>query len=266
VEQLQTLGAQIDVPVFTGSEAPPTLAANAVRHAASIGQTLVILDTAGRLQIDDEMMAEVAAIKQRTQPAEVLLVADAMVGQEAVRIADGFHKQVGLTGLILTKMDGDARGGAAISMRSVTGVPIKLLGVGEKLEDLEVFSPERLSGRILGMGDVVGLIEKAEAAYDEEQAQQKQSREHAGKEDLADRSLSEQPPNDHEHARRNQHAQTARPGDRAERKTVVIAEALHLGVSDTGERCSGRDAHASDEGEDGIAEQCRNGQAARKPP
>ncbi|MFQ5625749.1 MAG: signal recognition particle protein, partial [Methyloligellaceae bacterium] len=172
IDQLQTLGAQIDVPVFTGAEAPPELAANAVKHAASVGHTLVILDTAGRLQIDDDMMAEVAAIRERTGPDEVLLVADAMVGQESVRIAEGFHSRIGLTGLVLTKVDGDARGGAAISMRAVTGVPIKYLGTGEKIGDLERFSPERLSSRILGMGDVLGLIEKAEAAYEETEARE----------------------------------------------------------------------------------------------
>lgn len=172
IDQLQTLGAQIDVPVFTGAEAPPELAANAVKHAASMGHTLVILDTAGRLQIDDDMMAEVAAIRERTGPDEVLLVADAMVGQESVRIAEGFHSRIGLTGLVLTKVDGDARGGAAISMRAVTGVPIKYLGTGEKIGDLERFSPERLSSRILGMGDVLGLIEKAEAAYEETEARE----------------------------------------------------------------------------------------------
>lgn len=172
VEQLQTLGAQADAPVFAGQAEPPDLCAQAVAAARERGCTVVVLDTAGRLQIDEAMMAEVAAVRQRTQPTEVLLVADAMTGQEAVRIAEGFHKQIRLTGLILTKADGDARGGAAISMRAVTGVPIKFLGVGEKLDALEPFSPERLAGRILGMGDVLGLIERAEAAFDLEQAQQ----------------------------------------------------------------------------------------------
>jgi signal recognition particle subunit SRP54 len=129
------------------------------------------MDTAGRLQLDEPLMAELQAIKRRTAPAEVLLVADAMTGQEAVRIAQGFHQQVGLTGLALTKADGDARGGAAISMRSVTGVPIKFLGVSEKLDGLEVFSPDRLASRILGMGDILSLIERAEATLDVQQAQ-----------------------------------------------------------------------------------------------
>jgi signal recognition particle subunit SRP54 len=129
----------------------------------------VILDTAGRLQIDQDMMAELAAIRDRIAPKEILLVADAMTGQEAVNIAQGFNEQVGLTGLILAKVDGDARGGAAISMREVTGVPIKFLGTGEKLDGLEMFHPDRLADRILGMGDVLTLIERAEALEIEEE-------------------------------------------------------------------------------------------------
>jgi signal recognition particle subunit SRP54 len=129
------------------------------------------LDTSGRLQIDEALMAELSQIKARTDPQEILLVADAMTGQEAVRVAEGFHQQVELTGLILTKIDGDARGGAAISIRSVTGVPIKYLGTGEKVSDLEVFHPDRLASRILGMGDVLSLIERAEEVIDEEVAE-----------------------------------------------------------------------------------------------
>jgi signal recognition particle subunit SRP54 len=185
-EQLKILGAQIDVPVFSGPESPPDLCAKAVQHAADIGHTVVILDTAGRLQIDPAMMAEVAAIKERTTPDEVLLVADAMTGQEAVRIADGFNKQAGLTGLILTKVDGDARGGAAISMRSVTGVPIKFLGTSEKIDGIEAFAPDRLSGRILGMGDILGLIEKAEATFDLQETQKAQERLTSGEFTLED--------------------------------------------------------------------------------
>ncbi|MEK7278370.1 MAG: signal recognition particle protein [Chloroflexota bacterium] len=186
VEQLKTLGAQIDVPVFTGPDSPPDLCVKAVKHAADIGYSVVILDTAGRLQIDEAMMGEVAAIKTRTAPDEILLVADAMTGQEAVRIAEGFNKQVGLTGLILTKVDGDARGGAAISMRSVTGVPIKFLGTSEKIDGIEIFAPDRLSGRILGMGDMLGLIEKAEAAFDVKEAQKAQERLQSGEFTLED--------------------------------------------------------------------------------
>jgi signal recognition particle subunit SRP54 len=171
VQQLQTLGAAIDVPVFTANAAPPEVSALAVAAGEKQGKTVVILDTAGRLQIDDTLMDELTAIRDRTHPVEVLLVADSMTGQEAVRIAEGFHKKVGLTGLILTKVDGDARGGAAISMRSVTGVPIKFLGMGEKTDALENFDPGRLASRILGMGDILGLIEKAEANLDREDAQ-----------------------------------------------------------------------------------------------
>jgi signal recognition particle subunit SRP54 len=130
----------------------------------------VIIDTAGRLQINQELMDELREIKQRTDPAEILLVADSMTGQEAVNIAQGFNESVGLTGLILTKIDGDARGGAAISMRAVTDVPIKFLGTGEKIDGFEVFHPDRLADRILGMGDVMSLIERAEEAFDEQEA------------------------------------------------------------------------------------------------
>jgi signal recognition particle subunit SRP54 len=171
VQQLQTLGAQVDVPVFAAQGKPPDVCAQAVTLAEKQGKTVVILDTAGRLQIDDALMDELIAIRDRTHPVETLLVADAMTGQEAVRIAEGFHKKIGLTGLILTKVDGDARGGAAISMRSVTGVPIKFLGVGEKTDALEIFEPSRLASRILGMGDILGLIEKAETTLDRENAQ-----------------------------------------------------------------------------------------------
>jgi signal recognition particle subunit SRP54 len=171
VEQLVTLGRQLGIEVYSegATSRPPDIAYNGVQAAIRANASVVIIDTAGRLQIDDEMMAEVAAIQQRVRPKEVLLVADSMTGQEAVNIAQGFHKQLALTGLILTKIDGDARGGAAISMREVTGVPIKFLGTSEKLDGLEVFHPDRLAGRILGMGDVLSLIEKAEALEIEEE-------------------------------------------------------------------------------------------------
>jgi signal recognition particle subunit SRP54 len=171
VQQLQTLGAAVDVPVFTGQTNPPDVAAQAVKSGEKQGMTVVIIDTAGRRQIDDALMDELVSIRDRTHPVETLLVADAMTGQEAVRIAEGFHKKIGLTGLVLTKIEGDARGGAAISMRSVTGVPIKFLGTGEKTDALEVFDPGRVASRILGMGDILGLIEKAEANLDRENAQ-----------------------------------------------------------------------------------------------
>ncbi len=172
VTQLEVLGKQLDIPVYQESTTvpPPKVCANAVRRAEETARSTVILDTGGRLHIDEELMQELAEIKKKVSPQEVLLVADAMTGQDAVRTAGDFNQRVGLTGLILTKADGDARGGAAISIRSVTGVPIKFLGVGEKTDALEPFYPDRLASRILGMGDVLSLIEKAEATLDEEQA------------------------------------------------------------------------------------------------
>lgn len=172
VDQLVTLGKQVNVPVYQeGTNArPPDIAARAIEEAKSSNASVVLIDTAGRLQIDDNLMSELEEIKRRTKPAEILLVADAMTGQEAVNIAQGFNERVGITGLILTKVDGDARGGAAISMRAVTNVPIKFLATGEKLDGFEVFHPDRLVDRILGMGDVMSLIEKAEATFDEDEA------------------------------------------------------------------------------------------------
>jgi signal recognition particle subunit SRP54 len=171
VRQLETLGERLNVPVhFEEGIQPPELAARAYDKAQKGGFSIILLDTAGRSQLDDTLMGELQAIKRRVDPVETLLVVDAMIGQEAVNIAKGFRDVVTLTGLILTKMDGDARGGAAISIRSVTGVPIKFLGTGEALEAIEAYDPGRLSSRILGMGDMIGLIEKAEAAFDEDQA------------------------------------------------------------------------------------------------
>lgn len=172
VQQLQTLGERLGIEVFTQANvAPPELAKRAHDKAQKGGFGVVILDTAGRSQLDDTLMIELQAITAKVELTEVLLVVDAMIGQEAVNIAQGFRAAVPLSGLILTKMDGDARGGAAISIRSVTGVPIKFLGVGEGLDALEVYDPSRLSSRILGMGDVIGLIEKAEAAFDADTAE-----------------------------------------------------------------------------------------------
>ncbi len=173
ITQLEVLGRQLELPVYSESQrvSPPKICANGVRDARRRGYDVVILDTAGRLQIDQDMMGELEAIRKAVKPVETLLVADAMTGQEAVNVALGFDKRIGLTGLILTKVDGDARGGAAISMRSVANVPIKFLGTGEKTDALEVFHPDRLASRILGMGDVLTLIERAEAAFDEDQAE-----------------------------------------------------------------------------------------------
>lgn len=172
INQLMTLGKQLDLPVYQeGSDAnPPDLAARAVDYARANGHTVVLIDTAGRLNIDEMMMDEIRAIRQRVNPIEILLVADAMTGQEAVRVATDFNNAVTLTGLIMTKVDGDARGGAAISMRSVTGVPIKFLGVGEKLDALQEFHPDRMANRILGMGDVLTLVERAQQELDQEEA------------------------------------------------------------------------------------------------
>lgn len=178
IQQLITLGKQIDIPVYSepAGAKPPDITANAIRKAREGANTVVILDTAGRLHVDDEMMAEVQQVKARTNPVETLLVADAMTGQDAVKVAEAFNQQLSLTGLILTKVDGDARGGAALSIRAVTGVPIKYLGVGEKLDAIEPFHPDRLAQRILGMGDVLTLIEKAQENFDQTQAEQLQKK------------------------------------------------------------------------------------------
>ena len=178
VAQLQQLGRQLDIPVYSepAGNKPVDITQRALKWAREQAVTVLILDTAGRLHIDDDLMREVATIRERTQPNEVLLVVDAMTGQDAVRVADEFNKQVGLTGLILTKMDGDARGGAALSVREVTGVPIKFLGTGEKTDALEPFYPDRLATRILGMGDVMTLIEKAREQFDEQDAAKMQKK------------------------------------------------------------------------------------------
>jgi len=173
ITQLEVLGRQLELPVHSEGQhvPPPRICADGVGEARRRGYDVVVLDTAGRLQIDEGMMSELEAIKQAVKPVETLLVADAMTGQEAVNVAAGFYERVGLTGLVLSKVDGDARGGAAISMRAVTGVPIKFLGTGEKTDALEVFHPDRLASRILGMGDVLTLIERAEAVFDQDQAE-----------------------------------------------------------------------------------------------
>src|SRR3989475_6784740 len=188
VHQLQTLGKQLTIPVYAepaGSN-PVDISVHSLEYAREQALNVVILDTAGRLNIDERMMQEVTTIRNRLHPGEVLLVADAMTGQEAVRVADDFNKAVSLTGMILTKMDGDARGGAALSIRSITGVPIKFMAVGEKTDALEVFYPERLASRILGMGDVLSLIERAQETIDQEEALKAQAKMQQGKFDLED--------------------------------------------------------------------------------
>jgi signal recognition particle subunit SRP54 len=171
VEQLQTLGRQGGIPVYAadGARDPVAVAGAALRRGREEGRGMLVVDTAGRLQIDEPMMEELRRLKQVLGPTEILLVADAMTGQEAVRIAEGFDEVLDLTGVILTKMDGDARGGAALSIHGVTGKPIKFVGVGEGADDLDTADPERLAGRILQMGDVVGLVERAQRTMDEEQ-------------------------------------------------------------------------------------------------
>lgn len=187
VKQLETLGEKLNIPVyFEAGVKPPDLAAHALDKAQRGGNSVLILDTAGRSQLDNELMEELTAIDKKIHPVETLLVVDSMIGQEAVNIAKGFREAIPLTGLILTKMDGDARGGAAISIRSVTGVPIKFLGTGEAMDALEVYDPGRLASRILGMGDMLGLIEKAEAAFDQQQAQKDAERLLAGEFSLED--------------------------------------------------------------------------------
>jgi signal recognition particle subunit SRP54 len=172
IDQLETLGGRIDVPVFTDRKAKPArLVKSALKEASKTGRDVVIVDTAGRLQINDQLMRELDDMRKAADPDEVLLVVDAMTGQDAVNVASGFQEQVGLTGVVLTKLDGDARGGAAISVREVTGAPVKFAGVGEGLDELEVFHPDRMASRILGMGDVMTLIEKAEANFDEGEAE-----------------------------------------------------------------------------------------------
>lgn len=180
VDQLVTLAKQIGVDYYEEgvSAKPEDIAKRGFEAAKKANADVVIIDTAGRLQIDDTLMTELEEIKRRTNPFEVLLVADAMTGQEAVNIATGFNERVGITGLVLTKVDGDARGGAALSMRHVTGVPVKFMGTGEKISDdtLERFHPDRIAQRILGMGDVMSLIEKAESLYEEEEAMRLQEK------------------------------------------------------------------------------------------
>jgi len=176
VKQLQVLGEQIQVPVFSREGDPVAIAVGAVEEAGKKGYDPVIIDTAGRLHINEELMAELERIKAAVKPHEILLVVDAMTGQDAVRVAETFHQRLGLDGVVLTKLDGDTRGGAALSIRAVTGCPIKFAGVGEKLEMLEPFHPDRMADRILGMGDILTLIEKAQNTLDAQQAVEMQKR------------------------------------------------------------------------------------------
>ena len=188
VNQLQSLGKQVNISVYDEGvqKNPVDIANNGVRYAIERGYNPVIIDTAGRLQIDEPMMQELVNVKGKVNPTEILLVADAMTGQEAVSVAQSFHDRLGVTGLILTKMDGDARGGAALSIRSVTGVPIKFIGTGEKVDALEPFFPDRLAQRILGMGDIQSLVDRAREQTTEEDAVKLQDKMLKGKFDLDD--------------------------------------------------------------------------------
>jgi signal recognition particle subunit SRP54 len=188
IKQLQVVGEQVKVPVFTlGDQVDPAeIARRAVASAAGSGQDVVILDTAGRLQIDQALMDELRRVKAAVNPQETLLVVDAMTGQEAVNVAHGFNDALTVDGFILTKLDGDARGGAALSIKSVAGKPIKFVGVGEKMDALEIFYPDRMASRILGMGDVLTLIEKAEAALDQKKAMELEKKLRQNKFDFED--------------------------------------------------------------------------------
>jgi signal recognition particle subunit SRP54 len=179
VDQLEQLGRQLQVPVFTGSD-PVKAVTEGIQRAKDKGADVVILDTAGRLHVDEELMDELARVRDAAKPTNVLLVLDAMTGQEAVSVAEAFQQRVAFDGVVLTKLDGDARGGAALSVKAVTGKPIKLASVGEKLDQLEYFHPDRMASRILGMGDVLTLIEKAEEAATEEDQAQLEARMRAG--------------------------------------------------------------------------------------
>ena len=187
IKQLQVVGEQIGVPVFEmGTENPVNIAREAIKLAKDHGYDYVFLDTAGRLHIDEQLMQELKDIKAEVKPHEILLVIDSMLGQDAVTVASSFNEALGIDGLVLTKLDGDTRGGAALSARAVTGKPIKFIGIGEKLGDLDAFHPDRMASRILGMGDVLSLIEKAETALDERKAEQLERKLRENKIDLND--------------------------------------------------------------------------------
>ncbi len=187
IDQLKQLGKQLNIEVYSEGKADPVdISKNAVCYAKENGYDYVLIDTAGRLQIDEALMAELENIKEAVHPEEILLVIDAMMGQDAINVISGFHDQLPLTGVILTKLDGDTRGGVALSVRHLTNVPIKFIGVSEKLDGIDKFDPERMAGRILGMGDIVSLVEQAQAAIDEKEAEKTAKRMQSGKFDLED--------------------------------------------------------------------------------
>lgn len=187
IKQLQVVGDSLSIPVFTMGEINPVeITKAAITHANRYGNDVVILDTAGRLHIDETLMNELVEIKKAARPTEILLVVDAMTGQDAVNVAESFNAQLGIDGLIMTKLDGDTRGGAALSVKAVTGKPIKFAGIGEKLNELEEFHPDRMASRILGMGDVLTLIEKAQSTFDEESARKLEKKMKKGNFDFED--------------------------------------------------------------------------------
>ena len=187
IDQLKVLGKQLDIPVFEqGAGDPVAIAKAAYEHAKKYGNNLLLIDTAGRLHIDEELMEELARIKAEGKPHEIMLIVDGMTGQDAVNAASAFDEKLGIDSILMTKLDGDARGGAALSVKAVTGKPIKYIGVGEKLTDIEPFHPDRMAGRILGMGDVMTLVEKAQQAFDEKQAAELEKKMRAGKMGLDD--------------------------------------------------------------------------------
>ena len=187
IKQLQVVGDSLGIPVFTMGEINPVeITKAAINHANRYGNDVVILDTAGRLHIDETLMNELVEIKKAARPTEILLVVDAMTGQDAVNVAESFNAQLGIDGLIMTKLDGDTRGGAALSVKAVTGKPIKFAGIGEKLSELEEFHPDRMASRILGMGDVLTLIEKAQSTFDEESARKLEKKMKKGNFDFED--------------------------------------------------------------------------------
>ena len=191
IEQLAALGRQIDIPVYQEDPAAPgtnapDVARNAIDRARDLGATWVIVDTGGRLQMDDELMRELEEVREAASPVESLLVVDAMTGQDAVRVAEEFHRRIGLTGLVLSKLDGDARGGAVLSIAHVTGVPVKFVGTGERLDGLEAFHPERMASRIMGMGDVATLVERAQQEMDQDRAKELERKIRQSKFDLED--------------------------------------------------------------------------------
>ena len=231
IEQLKVIGTQVGVPVFSQTDSNAVaVCQQALVEANRAGCDTLILDTAGRLHVDDDLMAELAQIEKKVKPHQVFFVCDAMTGQDAVASADAFNKALELDGVILTKLDGDARGGAALSVRKVTGVPIKFVGKGEKLDKLEPFDPERLVGQMLGMGDIVGLVEAAQGAVDEEEARRQQEQHGQGEvrprrlpqadrqheEDGFDAGLDEQDPRIEPDAARRAGGDRRRRGDQAD--------------------------------------------------